>query len=398
MCSPFEGLGAESARPLRSAPGVNHSSQRANDVTRPETNARLTAPRLVSIVICNHNYEAFVAQAIDSALALDWPNLEVIVVDDGSTDGSRRIIDTYAERVTIIHQANAGQWSACNAGFARSSGEVVIFLDSDDLLDPRVIRRLFEVWRPGLSKVQFQMKIIDENARATGSVLPQFHVVPSAQQIKQWARTAAAYPTPPGSGNAYSRAFLEKIFPLNGGDRAADSYCLAAAPYLGDVLTIAEPLVSYRVHGKNQGAMATLDPTRFAFEVRRAFFRLRFARAAAHGVGVPGDETLNRSLSFLPYRLASLKLLPAEHPVERDSSWKVVRDLTAACFTPQGVSVRSRATLWVWGVSVAVMPSQLGQELVRWRFSPASRPDFLQRSLRALRVVKHHAERDYQRA
>ena len=357
---------------MRSRPGVKHAV-------------------LVSVIICNHNYEAFVAQAIDSALALDWPQVEVIVVDDGSTDGSRQIIDAYAQRVTIIHQSNAGQWSACNAGFARSRGDVVIFLDSDDLLDPSLLRRLFDVWRPGLSKVQFQMQIIDENGRATGSVLPQFDVVPNSQQIRQWAQRAAAYPTPPGSGNAYARAFLEKIFPLNGGDRAADSYCLAAAPYLGDVLTIAEPLVSYRVHGRNQGAMATLDPKRFGFEVKRAFFRLRFARSAAHGVGVPGDETLNRSLSFLPYRLASLKLLPTEHPIARDSSWKLARDLTAACFTPQGVSPRSRATLWAWGVSVLLVPREFSKELVRWRFAPASRPELLTRSLRALRVVKQRS-------
>jgi glycosyltransferase involved in cell wall biosynthesis len=357
---------------LRSRPGVTHSV-------------------LVSIIICNHNYEAFVAQAIDSALALDWPALEVIVVDDGSTDGSRHIIDAYADRVTIIHQHNAGQWSACNAGFARSRGDVVIFLDSDDLLAPSLLRRLFGVWRPGLSKVQFQMQIIDENGRATGAVLPQFDVVPDSRQIKQWAQRAAAYPTPPGSGNAYARAFLEKIFPLNGGDRAADSYCLAAAPYMGDVLTIAEPLVSYRVHGRNQGAMATVDPKRFGFEVNRALFRLRFARSAAHGVGVPSDETLNRSLSFLPYRLASLKLLPAEHPIQRDSSWKLARDLTTACFTPQGVSARSRATLWAWGISVLLVPREFSKELVRWRFAPASRPELLKRSLRALRVVKQHS-------
>ena len=346
---------------------------------------------LASIIICNHNYEAFVAQAIDSALALDWPNLEVIFVDDVSTDGSREIIDRYADRVTIIHQANGGQSSGCNAGFARSRGDVVIFLDSDDLLAPTLLRRLFSVWRPGLSKVQFQMRIIDEKGRPTGSVLPQFDVVPSSQQIKEWAQRAAAYPTPPGSGNAYARAFLEKIFPLTGGDRAADSYCLGAAPYLGDVLTIAEPLVSYRVHGRNQGAMATLDPKRFSVEVKRALFRLRFARSVAQGVSVPGDETLNRSLSFLPYRLASLKLLPTEHPIERDSSWKLARDLTTACFTPQGVSARSRATLWAWGISVLLVPREFSKELLSWRFAPASRPKLLKRSLHVLRVVKQHA-------
>lgn len=345
----------------------------------------------VSIVICNHNYEAFVAQAIESALGLDWPNVEIIVVDDGSTDDSRNIIATFADRVTTIYQPNSGQWAACNAGFARSCGDVVIFLDSDDLLDPSLIRKLAQVWRPGLSKVQVQMRVIDEHGRPTGAVLPQFHVVPSPAQIKRWALSSASYPTPPGSGNAYARTFLERIFPLNGGDRAADSYCLAAAPYLGDVLTIAEPLVSYRVHGKNQGAMASLDPRRFAFELGRAKFRLRFARAAAGGVGVPSsDAVLDRSLSFLPYRLASLKLLPAEHPVAGDSSWKLLRDVTTACFTPQGVSPRARAALWLWSLSVAAAPAELSRQLVLWRFAPSSRPQLLSRALTSLRIVKRY--------
>jgi glycosyltransferase involved in cell wall biosynthesis len=345
----------------------------------------------VSIVICNHNYAAFVAQAIESALGLDWPNVEIIVVDDGSTDDSRNIIATFADRVTTIYQPNSGQWAACNTGFAHSRGDVVIFLDSDDVLDVSLIRRLAQVWRPGLSKVQVQMRVIDEHGRPTGAVLPQFHVVPSAAQIRRWALSSASYPTPPGSGNAYARAFLERIFPLTGGDRAADSYCLAAAPYLGDVLTIAEPLVSYRVHGKNQGAMASLDPRRFAFELGRAKFRLRFARAVARGVGVPSsDAVLDRSLSFLPYRLASLKLLPAEHPVPGDSSWKLLRDITTACFTPQGVSPRARAALWLWSVSVAAAPAELSRQLVLWRFAPSSRPQLLSRALTSLHIVKRY--------
>jgi hypothetical protein len=88
--------------------------------------------------------------------------------------------------------------------------------------------------------------------------------------------------------------------------------------------------------------------------------------------------------------LASLKLLPTEHPIERDSPWKLARDLTTACFTPQGFSARSRATLWAWGISVLLVPREFSKDLVSWRFAPASRPELLKRSLRALKVVKHH--------
>src|ERR1700732_3260563 len=60
---------------------------------------------IFSVIIANHNYEAYLRQAIDSALAVDWPNIEVIVVDDGSTDGSRDIIESYGSRI-----AAAGVW------------------------------------------------------------------------------------------------------------------------------------------------------------------------------------------------------------------------------------------------------------------------------------------------
>jgi glycosyltransferase involved in cell wall biosynthesis len=344
---------------------------------------------IVSVIIPNFNYARFVGQAIESALSLDWPDVEVIVVDDGSTDDSREVIARYADRVTVVHQDNGGQIAACNTGFARSRGNAVIFLDSDDLLDPSVVREAAAVWRAGLSKVQFQMRVVDAEGRPTGAVLPQFHVVPSSEDVQRWVMSSASYPTPPGSGNVYSRRYLEKIFPLVGEDRAADSYCLAAAPHLGDVITVAKPLVAYRVHGKNDGAMAELDTRRFAVELKRAKARYRYAGSLPNVAFLPRTEAiLDRSLTLLPYRLASLKLLPAQHPIPADSSWKVLRDLAFACFTPQGVSRRARAALCLWSVSVAMSPPALGGRLALWRFSSGSRPQLLTRALRALDVVK----------
>jgi glycosyltransferase involved in cell wall biosynthesis len=344
---------------------------------------------LVSVIIPNFNYAAFVADAIDSALALDWPDVEVIVVDDGSTDESREVIARYADRVTIIHQPNGGQTAACNTGFARSRGNAVVFLDSDDLLDPSLMREVSRVWHAGVSKVQLQMKIIDSSGKATGALLPQFHIVPSSDDVRRWVVNAASYPTPPGSGNVYARSYLEKIFPLVGEERTADSYCLAAAPHLGDVVTLAKPLISYRIHGQNTGAMLGLDKRRFGAEVKRARARFDYAGRLANGKHLPRNRAaLDRSLTVLPYRLASLKLLPEEHPVPRDAAWKVLRDLALACCTPQGVSLRARAALCVWSVSLALAPPPLGDRIALWRFSSGSRPALLTRALRALDVVK----------
>ena len=81
--------------------------------------------RLVSIIVNNYNYGRFLGEAIDSALGQTYPRLEVIVVDDGSTDNSRDVISSYAGQLTALLKCNGGQASAFNAGFAASRGEVV---------------------------------------------------------------------------------------------------------------------------------------------------------------------------------------------------------------------------------------------------------------------------------
>src|SRR5688572_3590972 len=98
----------------------------------------MTSDPFVSIVINNYNYGRFLAASIDSALGQTYPRTETIVVDDGSTDDSREVIQRYAGRVRAILKANGGQASAVNTGFAACQGEVVIFLDSDDMLLPDI--------------------------------------------------------------------------------------------------------------------------------------------------------------------------------------------------------------------------------------------------------------------
>jgi glycosyltransferase involved in cell wall biosynthesis len=99
-------------------------------------NEMATRP-LVSILIPCFNAERWIAETLDSALAQTWPNLEIIVVDDGSTDRSAEIVETYADRgVRLIRQANAGASATRNRAFAASNGAFIQFLDHDDFIDP----------------------------------------------------------------------------------------------------------------------------------------------------------------------------------------------------------------------------------------------------------------------
>src|SRR5262245_51139977 len=123
----------------------------------------MTSAYPASIVISNFNYGRYLADAIESALAQTYSHLEVIVVDDGSTDNSHKIIEGYGERIVAISKKNGGQASSYNAGFAASRGEYVCFLDADDLLEPTAIAESIEVFQdPQVVKSEWQLVIIDE--------------------------------------------------------------------------------------------------------------------------------------------------------------------------------------------------------------------------------------------
>ena len=100
---------------------------------------------LVSVIIPVYNVEAYLCQCLNSVLNSTHSNLQVILVDDGSTDSCSSVCDTYADRdnrITVIHQENQGLPAARNAGVAVARGEFVAFVDSDDMISPTMIETL----------------------------------------------------------------------------------------------------------------------------------------------------------------------------------------------------------------------------------------------------------------
>jgi glycosyltransferase involved in cell wall biosynthesis len=96
----------------------------------------VTPPR-VSVLIPCHNAQAYIAETLDSVLRQTWANLQVIVVDDGSSDGSAAIVEGFADRgVRLVRQARRGAAAARNRAYQVSDGDFVQFLDADDLIDP----------------------------------------------------------------------------------------------------------------------------------------------------------------------------------------------------------------------------------------------------------------------
>ncbi|AWV05054.1 glycosyltransferase family 2 protein [Burkholderia sp. JP2-270] len=205
--------------------------------------------KAVTIAICNYNYERYLSEAIDSALAQDYPATKVLVIDDGSVDGSREVIDGYGSRIRCILKKNGGQVSAYNRAIDEIDTEYAILLDADDILYPHAVTEVMQQLESSACvKVQFRLDVIDSDGQPSGVSVP--HSDPPADCGRLLER-GWLYPSPPASGNAYRVSALRKIFPLPetpDGRYGADFYAIYGVALVGQVASIPRSLGAYRVH------------------------------------------------------------------------------------------------------------------------------------------------------
>lgn len=117
----------------------------------------------VSIIIAAYNSAATICEAIESALSQDYIDKEIIVVNDGSTDSTQTLLESYGTRITLLIQPNAGVSAACNAAVRASSSEYLAFLDSDDVWLPgRIAKTIMALQRNRLAQLAFSDYLIGE--------------------------------------------------------------------------------------------------------------------------------------------------------------------------------------------------------------------------------------------
>jgi glycosyltransferase involved in cell wall biosynthesis len=213
-----------------------------------------SAAPLVSIVITNFNGEAFVHEAVESALRQAYPRVEVVVVDDGSTDGSLRRLEAYDSRIALVAKANGGQASAFNAGFAACHGGIVIFLDADDTLQPgAAARAVMTLADAHTSVVQWPLTMTGD-PRWEGIHVPRLALSHGALLPHVATYGPASHVAAPTSGNAWARWYLAKVLPMPEEPfrLSADDYLHTLAPVYGDVRALTRALGRYRIHAANR--------------------------------------------------------------------------------------------------------------------------------------------------
>lgn len=230
---------------------------------------------LVSIIINNFNYAYFLSEAIESALQQDYKNIEVILVDDGSTDSSRQIIAKYSDRLITIFQENGGQASTFNAGFAASKGEIICFLDSDDIFVPEKITTLVQIFeeRPDIDWCFHAVSLVDKRTGKSLGVSEErgTRECDFRQAMKQGRLSFLA---PPTSGLCFRRSLMKEILPMTINlKRGADRYLVAIAPALAKGFYLDRALTIQGIHQNNGNTLQEGDK----FAKRRAYKALTVA-------------------------------------------------------------------------------------------------------------------------
>lgn len=353
---------------------------------------------LVSIIVNNYNYGRYVGAALDSALAQTWPALEVVVVDDGSTDDSWSVIEGYGARVRAVRQPNGGQGAAYNAGFAACSGEWVLFLDSDDVLDDDAVARMLALAaerdaksaRPGagsdgnpddgtddgkVAKVQGYLRRVDADGTELGGLVP-YHahdgdVTPIAERFRQ-------YGAPPSSGNLYRRSAIAPYFPLDaptwrmGADTVPNLLCV----FHGPVVTAPGAIGNYRLHtsaNSRSGLLGNMDRSPGDALVQSDRRRLQVAEWGTRCTGLIWPE--NQPTLPWDWRLRTLswRLSPASHPYAGDTRLGIWRGLNESLALWPGYTLVERSLQRVWVALMLVAPRPVVDALASSNVSGALR-------------------------
>lgn len=222
-----------------------------------------------SVIINNYNYRTFLPEAVESILRQTCEDYELIIVDDGSTDGSVAYLESLAVDLVLVRTDRRGQARACLEAFRHARGRYIYFLDADDVAFEGLLSAAALAIVDEPAKVQFRLVPTDADGKPFADPMPAITTDHDAcRQRDEIYRTGMPL-SPPTSGNIFHRRVLEAVGDIPY-ETAIDGITLLAAPFLGAVVSIPESLGAYRVHGLGHSAHANpLDAGRIARDRER---------------------------------------------------------------------------------------------------------------------------------
>jgi glycosyltransferase involved in cell wall biosynthesis len=209
------------------------------------------------VLVASYNYAKYIEEALESMLRQTYPNFEVIVCDDGSTDNSRQVIEQYANRdsrIKFFFKENGGVASALNAAYLQSNGQIICLLDADDYFAPEKVQKVTceLIAHPESGMVLHPVMRVDTKGHYQGRY-PLRQPVPRGWLAPYAVSIGGSIPwMPPAGGISIRRELTDCIFPINEKLRShIDVIIRLLGAMLSPVTGIDEVLTYYRLHGSN---------------------------------------------------------------------------------------------------------------------------------------------------
>jgi hypothetical protein len=343
--------------------------------------APLPANPLVSVLLANYNYAQYLPEAIRSVVTQTYPNWELIVCDDGSSDNSCEVAAQIVEedsRIKLLRQANGGHASALNTAYTASRGQILCILDSDDAFHPQklecVVQRFTDSADAGL--LVHAMTLVDAN----GVRLHRIPILGSFEEgwiAERVLHRGGRWRYMPSSGLVFRRELAQIGFPIPAERFVAgpDGFLFTLFPLFTKTTYLASELSIYRIHGANICGRLGVD-----------------ARAARKGAWLMTQvvESVNERLSEMNFKGAldvrdnlhiSLELLIA-HLLEGEPRRRLYRRYLSAAraiLTDDLYGIRQKLVLPVlfgvaallplgwrqWWLNLAISSSTLKRTVVR---------------------------------
>lgn len=229
----------------------------------------MSANRKVSVIIPNYNYANYVGQAIESVINQTHKDIEIVVVNNGSTDNSLQVLEKYANKICLVDQRNLGQSGARKSGLSRATGNYIAFLDADDTWEPLKIEKQLALLNATTELVYCGINRFSESTQSVVSTeIPVFR-----------GSCSSAFIDHPGvsivlsgeSTSIFTRSLLERVggFDPDLNSAAGWDFFRRCSKFT-DFDFVPGPLTNYRLHASNMSNSSANSIS----DIRRAYKKL----------------------------------------------------------------------------------------------------------------------------
>ena len=331
---------------------------------RSVENSMTNGAKLAIVIPC-YNYASFVSRAIQSVISQRREDCELVVVDDGSTDGSWDVISRSG--ATAFRIENSGHRRACLFGLDKTTAPFVLFLDADDEIKPGAIGKIIDRLDPDVAKLQFPLTRIDTDGNVISAAFPGLDTFRDRRNLARQVLRSGVYKSPPTSGNVFRRDLCQLLREADY-DGFVDGVILFAAPFFGDVVSMSEEIGCYRIHGRNDSGLGrSPDAATIQRDIGRYLARMEHLRAIV-GRLEPDRELVDpRDTFYYREREFCLEIVSGRRP-RLTSLLGLIPKLLGEPF-----SVKNKIAMTAFDTLAAILPNSRARALLAFRFKAGPR-------------------------